>query len=182
MLSQEKFIAGMEYMKVAFITWQFDIQNKAQVNIWYSVVKGLSDEAFSDLVKIYIAHNVNPPKSPREFISVLVDKVVSNAKIKPESALDYVREIVSKRGGWLYEGRQEIYSDLKRYPPLLETVKEFEGELRNMAADDTYTADRFRRAYEIKLRANAIRQVDTALGLTMPDEKKLLPGFLPYEQ
>ena len=182
MLSKESFISGMTLLKKGYIGWQFDMNDDEQIGVWYMALKGLSDKQFDNVIAEYYAHNSNPPKCARDLTVVLVDKVVSNAKIKPESALDYVREIVSKRGGWLYEGRQEIYSDLKRYPALSETVKEFEDELRNMTTDDTYTADRFRRAYEIKLRANAIRQVDTALGLTMPDEKKLLPGFLPYEQ
>ena len=75
-----------------------------------------------------------------------------------------------------------IYQDLKKYPALSETVHEFESELRRMNVGDTYTADRFRKAYEIKLRAGAIKQVDTVLGLTLPDNSALLQsGFLPSE-
>lgn len=182
MLPQEKFIAGMKTLKAAFIGWQFDITDELQVGVWYSVVKGLDEKTFSDIVRSIIGHNVNPPKSPREFIAILVDGEVAKAPIKPENALNTVREIVSNCGGWAYDGRTEIYEELKKHPALCETVHEFEGELRNMNADDTYTADRFRRTYEIKLRAGAIRQVDKSLGLNMPDEKKLLPGFLDYEQ
>lgn len=182
MLSQEKFISGIEILKAGYIGWEFDTGNEIQVKVWYSALKGLSDEQFKEVITEYYAHNQYPPKCARDLTVVLVDKVVSNAKVKPEKALDYVREIVSDRGGWSYGGREEIYSDLKKTPALYDTVKEFEGELRNMRSDDTYTADRFRKAYETKLRANAIRQVDTALGLKIPDNSKLLgAGFLPSE-
>lgn len=182
MLSKEVFLSGMKALKKGYIGWEFDIADKDQVTFWYSAFKGLSDDQFKSMIAEYYAHNQHPPKCARDLTVVLVDKVVMNAKIKPEQALDYVREIVSKRGGWAYEGRDEIYQDLKKHPALYETVKEFEGDLRNMNSDDTYTADRFRRAYEVKLRAGAIKKVDSALGLNIPDNSKLLEsGFLPSE-
>lgn len=182
MLSKEVFLSGMKALKKGYIGWEFDLADKDQVTFWYSAFKGLSDEQFKAMITEYYAHNQFPPKCARDLTTVLVDKVVSNAKIKPENALNTVREVISNCGGWAYEGRAEIYEALKKHPALYETVHEFEGELRNMSVDDTYTADRFRRAYEIKLRTGAIRQVDKVLGLNMPDEKKLLPGFLEYEQ
>lgn len=182
MLSQEKFISGMEILKAAYTDFKFDTSNEMQVKVWYSVFKNMSDEAFISMIKEYYPINQHPPKCPRDLTVIIVDEIVSTAKIKPEQALDYVREIVSKRGGWDYEGRDEIYQELKKYPALSDTVHEFEAELRRMNAGDTYTADRFRRVYEIKLRANAIRQVDKALGLSIPDNSKLLgSGFLPSE-
>lgn len=182
MLSKEVFIAGMKAIKAGYLDWGFDFNDDLQVSVWYSALKGLSDEQFKNMIAEYYAHNNHPPKCARDLTVALVDKVVANEKVKPEQALDYVRNIISNRGGWQFEGRNEIYSDLKKTPALYDTVKEFEGELRNMRSDDTYTADRFRKAYEIRLRAGAIRQVDTALGLKIPEDKKLLPGFLPYEQ
>lgn len=182
MLSQEKFISGMEILKAAYTDFKFDTSNEMQVKVWYSVFKNMSDEAFISMIKEFYPINQHPPKCPRDLTSVLVDKVIANAKIKPENALNTVREIVSNCGGWQYEGREEIYAELKKNPALSETVHEFEADLRRMSSDDTYTADRFRKAYEIKLRAGAIRQVDTALGLNIPDNSKLLGlGFLPSE-
>ena len=174
MLSQEKFISGMEILKAAYLDFKFDTSNEMQVKVWYSVFKNMSDEAFIDMVKAYYPHNQHPPKCPRDLTSIIADGIVAKEKVKPEIALDYVRDIVSECGGWAYDGRGEIYEKLKRYPALSETVHDFEADLRRMSADDTYTADRFRKAYEIKLRANAIRQVDTALGLNIPDNSKLL--------
>ena len=182
MLSQEKFISGMEILKAAFIDFKFDTNNEMQVKVWYSVFKNMSDKAFISMIKEYYPLNQHPPKCPRDLTVIIVDGIVAKEKVKPEIALDTVREIVSNCGGWDYEGRDEIYQELKKYPALSETVHEFEAELRRMNAGDTYTVDRFRRAYEIKLRANAIRQVDKALGLSIPDNSKLLEsGFLPSE-
>lgn len=182
MLTKETFIQGITALKKGYIGWEFDLSDKLQVSFWYSALKGLSDEQFKGMIAEYYSHNQQPPKCARDLTIGIVDKLVANAKIKPENALNTVRDIVSDCGGWAYGGRAEIYEKLKNHPALCETVHEFEGELRNMNADDTYTADRFRRAYEIKLRAGAIRQVDKSLGLNMPDEKKLLPGFLDCEQ
>lgn len=182
MLSKETFIAGMTALKKGYIGWEFDLGDDMQISFWYAAFKGLSDEQFNSMIGEYYAHNHFPPKCARDLTEVLVDAVVAKAKIKPDNALDTVREIVSNCGGWDYEGRDEIYQELKKYPALSDTVHEFEAELRRMNAGDTYTADRFRRAYEIKLRANAIRQVDKALGLSIPDNSKLLgSGFLPSE-
>lgn len=182
MLAPKTFISGMETLKKGYIGFEFDTKDEMQVKVWYSVFKGLTDEQFRNIIVEYYAHNKYPPKCARDLTEVLVDKAVSDAKIKPENALDTVREIVSNRGGWDYEGREEIYQDLEKYPALSETVHEFEAELRRMNVGDTYTADRFRKAYEFKLRVQAIRQVDTALGLNLPDSSSLLgANFLPSE-
>ena len=182
MLSKEMFISGMTALKKGYIGWEFDLSDDMQITFWYSAFKGLSDEVFNSMIAEYYAHNQHPPKCARDLTVVLVDKVVASTKVKPEIALAYVRDIVSECGGWAYEGRGEIYEKLKRYPALSETVHDFEADLRRMSADDTYTADRFRKAYEFKLRTKAIRQVDTALGLNIPDNSKLLEsGFLPSE-
>lgn len=182
MLSQKTFISGMELLKASYIGWEFNTNNEMQVKVWYSVFKNMSDEAFIQMIKGYYPINQHPPKCPRDLTVIIVDEIVSTAKVKPENALNTVRDIISKRGGWEYEGRAEIYQDLKKYPALSETVHEFEADLRRMSADDTYTADRFRKAYEVRLRTNAIRQVDTVLGLNIPDNSKLLgTGFLPSE-
>ena len=182
MLSQATFISGITALKKGYIGFEFDTQDEIQVKVWYSALKGLSDEQFKNMIVEYYAHNKYPPKCARDLTEVLVDRLVSDAKIKPDNALNTVREIISNRGGWDYEGRDEIYQDLKKYPALYETVKEFEADLRRMSSNDPFIADRFRKAYEIKLRAGAIRQVDKALGLNLPENSMLLEaGFLPSE-
>lgn len=184
MLSAEKFIAGMESLKAGYIGWQFDTSNEMQVKLWYSVFKNLTDEQFSKLIREYYAHNRKPPMSARDLTDILVDKFYSTAIVQPEMALDTVREIISKNGGWEY-GRSGIYKDLEKYPKsLTDTVKEFEGALSTMSANDPYTAERFRKAYAVRLRASAIREVDKRLGVAISEPKLPSPlgtSSLPYE-
>lgn len=182
MLSKEKFIAGMTAFKKCFVGWEFDLNDDVQLGIWYSSFKNLTDEQFSNLIREYYAHNNKPPMSIRDLTEILVDKFYATAKVPPEQALDVVREIVSKNGGWSY-GRSGIYKDLAAYPKaLFETVKEFENTLSSMSAKDGYAEDRFRKAYATRLRASAIREVDKRLGLALPEPKNTLgTASLPYE-
>lgn len=181
MLSVKTFIGGMSMLKKVYIGWEFDIEDKMQVELWYSSFKNLTDERFNELIKDYITQNEYPPKSIKSLTDIYVNRQVRYAKIQPEKALDTVRDIVSNCGGWEYGGKTDIYAKLKRYPELYETVKEFEDTIRNMASGDTYTADRFRKAYEQKLREHASSNVNKFLGLSFSDPNVLGSAALPYE-
>ena len=182
MLSKEKFIAGMTALKKVYVDWNFDLNDDMQIGLWYSAFKNLADEQFSNTIREYYSHNKNPPKCIRDLTDILVDKFYATAKIPPEKALDTVRDIVNTNGGWEY-GRSGIYKDLEKYPKsLVETVREFEGTLSTMSAKDTYAEDRFRKAYAVRLRASAIREVDKRLGLALPEPKNTMgTAALPYE-
>lgn len=182
MLSVESFITGMDALKKCYIGWQFDTKDEIQVKLWYSAFKNTSDDQFNSIIKEYIAHNEYPPKCIKNLTDILVDKMCEQAKIPPEKALFFVRDVISDCGGWEYEGREEIYEKLKAYPALYKTVKEFEATIRTMAVNDSFTADRFRKAYEQKLRDSATARVDTLLGLNIPDNSRILgAAALPYE-
>lgn len=182
MLSAEKFISGMEMLKSGYIGWQFDTKNEMQVKMWYSVFKNLTDEQFANLIKEYYAHNKKPPMSARDLTEILVNKFYATAKIPPEKGLDTVRDIINKNGGWEY-GRTGIYKDLENQPKALtETVREFEGTLSSMPANDSFIAERFRKAYAERLRTSAVREVDKRLGIALPEPKNTLgTAALPYE-
>lgn len=183
MLSKEAFIAGITIIKKAFIGWQFDLNDNVQVNLWYSSFQNLTDKQFNNLIYEYLSNNKQPPMCIKSLTDIYVEHQVKSALVPPEKALDTVRNIVSECGGWDYDGRTEIYTKLAGYPmPLRETVHEFESSLRTMSANDPYTADRFRKAYEERLRASATNEVNKYLGLSVPDNSKLLgQGFLPSE-
>lgn len=189
MLTLQSFVSGMELLKKCYIGWQFDTKDEVQVKIWYSSFKNLTDEQFKNLIKDYYIHNKQPPMSVRYLTEILVDKFYAAAKIPPEKAIGTVREIVNKNGGWEY-GRTDIYKDLSKCPEaLIETVREFEDSLRTMLANDTYISDRFRKAYAVRLRASAIREVDKRLTFVPDESKKLGSGesntmgrCLPYEE
>ena len=183
MLSVQSFITGMELLKKCYIGWQFDTKDEMQVKVWYTSFKNLTEEQFQSVIKEYYTHNRQPPKSVRDLTDILVDKFYATAKVPPEKALALVKDIVTDCGGWDYGGKAEIYKRLKSYPAsLTETVREFEDSIRNMPANDPFTANRFREAYAIRLRASAIREVDKRLGLApQAITSPTLGGCLPYE-
>ena len=180
MLSEENFITGMTILQKAYIGWQFDVKDEMQVKLWYSAFKSLTDEQFNSLIKEYIAKNEYPPKCIKNLTDIYVERQVKYAKIPPEKALDTAREIISECGGWEY-GKSDIYSRLKRYPTLYATVKEFEATLRTMSANDTYAADRFRKAYEERLYTSAVSKVNQFLGIKAEPTQALGTSALPYE-
>lgn len=182
MLDKGNFIAGMTLLKKTYLDWSFDLNDDMQIAVWYSSFKNLTDDQFKRLINEYREHNHKPPMSIRALTEILVNKFLATAKVPPEKALDTVRNIINENGGWEY-GRSGIYKDLERYPKsLTETVREFEGTLSIMSAGDTYTADRFRRAYEERLKASATREVDKRLGIALPEPKNYLgTSALPYE-
>ena len=173
----------MELLKKCYIGWQFDTKDETQVKVWYSSFKNLTEKQFQSVIKEYYIHNKQAPKSVRDLTDILVDKFYATAKVPPEKALAIVKDIVTDCGGWDFGGKTEIYKRLQSFPAsLTETVKEFEDSLRNMPANDPYTAERFRKAYAIRLRASAIREVDKRLGLApQAINSPTLGGCLPYE-
>lgn len=182
MLEIKTFITGMEMLKKCYIGWQFDTKDKVQVELWYSAFKNTTEEQFASILKEYMAHNEYPPKCIKNLTDILVDRAVCQAKISPERALHVVREIISDCGGWEYGGKAAIYKKLEKYPALYKTVKEFEATIQTMQANDSYIADRFRKAYEQNLRDAAAVRVDALLGIKVPDNSQLFGQVvLPYE-
>ena len=182
MLSDQSFMTGIEMLRKCFIGWQFDTKDEMQVKLWYSAFKNLTDKQFISLVKEYIAKNEYPPKCIKNLTDIYVDRQVKLANIPPEKALAYVRDIVTDCGGWEY-GKKDIYSKLRRFHTLYAVVKGFEDTLRTMSANDPYTAERFRKVYEERLRESATSAVNKFLGLAISqgDNKALGSAALPYE-
>lgn len=183
MLDIKTFVAGLVTLQKAYIGWEFDIKDEMQIKIWYVPLQNLTEDQYKWLIKEYRNKNHYPPKCVKDLTDILVNVYYNRAKVKPEIALNVVRSIINEKGGWEYGGKTEIYKELSKYPALLETVKEFEDTIKNMSANDTYAADRFRRAYEDKLRASASKKVEKVLGLALPsgDKQVLGSGTLPYE-
>lgn len=181
MLSKKTFIAEMTLLKKNYIGWQFDLNDQVQIGLWYSAFANLTDERFADLIDDYMASNDKPPMCIKNLTDIYVDRQIKFAKVPPEKALDTIRSVVSDCGGWEY-GKADIYAKLARYPrSLVETVKEFESTLKNMSAKDTYAEDRFRRAYEERLRKSAVAEVNKFLGIQTTESKALGTAALPYE-
>ena len=107
MLSKQAFIAGIAVIKKAFIGWQFDLNDMVQVNLWYSAFANLTDNQFTGLINEYIKNNKQPPMSIKALTDVFVDRQIKLAKMPPEKAFSYVRELISDCGGWEYGGKSE---------------------------------------------------------------------------
>lgn len=183
MLDLKTFVAGLVTLQKAYIGWEFDIKDEMQVKIWYVPLQNLTEDQYKWLIKEYRNKNRYPPKCVKDLTDILVEVYYNRAKIKPEGALEFVRNVISEKGGWDYGGKAEIYQVLAKYPPLHKTVKEFEDTIKNMSANDTYAADRFRRAYEDNLKDYATEYMNKKLGLALPsgDKQALGSGTLPYE-
>lgn len=184
MLSREIFVSGMATLTKCYIGWKFDFNDDMQVGLWYSAFANLTEDQFISVIQEYMDKNNYPPTCIKSLTDIFVARQIRLAKIPPEKALHYVREVISDCGGWEYGGKAEIFKRLAKYPALLETVKEFEDTLKTMQANDTYAADRFRRAYEENLREYATTYTNEKLGLALPpgDKQALGSGTLPYEE
>ena len=180
MLELKSFLAGMTLLTKNYIGWQFDTKDEIQVKLWYSAFKNLTDERFNELIKDYIANNEYPPKCIKNLTDIYVDRQIQYAVVPPEKALALVREIVSDCGGWDF-GTRDIYAKLRKYPTLYDTVKEFEDTLRIMPKNDIYIPERFRKAYEQRLRTSAAKKVNEFLGITTSNTQALGSAALPYE-
>lgn len=184
MLSREIFVSGMATLTKCYIGWKFDFNDDMQVGLWYSAFANLTEDQFVSVIQEYMDKNNYPPTCIKSLTDIFVARQIRLAKIPPEKALHYVREVISDCGGWEYGGKSEIYKKLAKYPTLRETVKEFEGTLKTMSANDPYTENRFRKAYEERLRQSATKKVSEFLSLpAAPKENKALgSGTLPYEE
>lgn len=182
MLELKTFVAGIVHLQKFYLDWKFDVKDEMQIKVWYTPFKNLTSDQYAWLIKEYKNHNDQPPKSVKQLTDILVNVYYNRAKIKPENALDFVRGVISEKGGWEYGGKTEIYKTLEKYPPLHKTVKEFEDTIKSMSANDSYAADRFRRAYENNLREYASSYTFERLGIALPEPKNTLgSAALPYE-
>ena len=181
MLTQKTFIAGMGALAKGYVGWQFNLNDTVQVNFWYAALKNLTDEQFNWVIKKYYEQNRKPPTCVKDLTEVIANDYFKRAKIKPERALEFVRGVINEKGGWEYGGKTEIYKELSKYPTLCETVKEFEDTIKNMSANDTYAADRFRKAYEERLYTSAVSKVNQFLGIKAEPTQALGTSALPYE-
>lgn len=163
MLDQKVFLQGINYLKANYINWQFDINNDLMLKVWYKKFSNLETNVFMGLLEKYTELNKFPPNSPAELLELLRDQITQQ-EIAPNEAWQEVRELIQKYG--FYYGASKIYAALEDKPALLKTVREFEGELRCLMADDTYTPERFKKAYAINLKRQVESRSSLMLGTT----------------
>ena len=163
MLDQKVFLQGINYLKANYLNWQFDINNDLMIKVWYKKFSNLEPTVYMGLIEKYTELNKFPPNSPAELLELLRDQL-TQSELDPNEAWQEVRKLIRRYG--FYYGAKEIYEELEDTPALYKTVKEFEGELRNLTVDDTYTPERFKKAYAINLKRQVEKSSCVLLGTT----------------
>lgn len=160
MLDQKVFLQGINYLKANYINWGFDINNDLQIKVWYKKFSNLDAAVFMGLVEKYTELNKFAPNSPAELLDLLRD-TMTQKEIAPTEAWQEVIRLIHKHG--FNYGREKILAALDDKPALKKTVLEFENDLRFLEVGDTYTPQRFIKAYEINLK----RQVESSSSLLL---------------
>ncbi len=160
MLDQKVFLQGINYLKANYINWGFDINNDLQIKVWYKKFSNLEPSVFMGLVEKYTELNKFAPNSPAELLDLLRD-TMTQKEIAPTEAWQEVIKLIHRHG--FYYGREKILAALEDKPALKKTVLEFENDLKFLEVGDTYTPQRFIKAYEINLK----RQVESSSSLLL---------------
>lgn len=167
MLDQKVFLQGINYLKANYLNWGFDLNNDLMLKVWYKKFSNLEPSVFMELIEKYTELHKFPPNSPAELLDLLREHITQRELTHGEAWEEVIRLI--HRYGFYY-GREQIYEALADKPALLKTVKEFESELRCLQIDDSYTPERFKKAYAINLK----RQVDKNSCLLLGTKNLLL--------
>lgn len=163
MLDQKVFLQGINYLKANYINWGFDINNDLMLKVWYKKFSNLEPNVFMGLVEKYTELNKFAPNSPADLLELLRDQITKQ-EIAPAEAWQEVIKLIHRHG--FYYGRNEILAALEDKPALKKTVLEFENDLRFLETGDTYTPQRFIKAYEINLKNQVEKQSFLLLGTT----------------
>lgn len=167
MLDQKTFLQGINYLKANYLNWAFDVNNDLMLKVWYKKFSNLEPKIFMGIIEKYTELHKFPPNSPAELLELLRDQMTKGELTQGE-AWEEVMRLIHRHG--FYYNRDRIFEALADKPALLKTVREFEGELRNLQIDDTYTPERFKKAYAINLK----RQVENSSGLLLGTVNVLL--------
>ena len=181
MLNKETFINGITIMQKVFLNWTFNAKDPLQIQLWYQVFEGLSDNEFMGVIKTYSTTRIHPPQSPNELLMILAEEEEKKYD-DPNKAFERVRQLI-RCYGWEW-GKEDIYVSIRDNPALYRTVKDMESELWELKSDDTFTPERFRKAYAINLKAMCMRKRDERLKLGVSQPKAIeteMGKGLPYE-
>lgn len=183
MLSKEVFLKQITILKVFYTRWNFNDKDATQMNVWYQAFSAVEDNDFERIISTFCRTHIHAPDSPNEILMILSEEE-EKKWMDPEQAFNHVRDLI-RDYGWQY-GRKDIYKRVSNNPALLETVKEFENDLRELTVNDQFIPKRFKDYYAIKLKAMCIRKRDEKLRLAAEHnqkfiESKVIGNALPYE-
>lgn len=184
MLSKETFIKGITVLQKIFLNWTFNSKDALMVSLWYKALNGIDDNDFLRVIETYCKTRVKAPNSPNELLMILAEEEEKKWP-NPEQAFDKVRNLI-RTYGWMY-GSKDIYHGIQNNPALVETVKEFETDLRELTVTDQFTPKRFKEAYAVKLKAMCMKKRDEKLRIGAGQkvaaiESGSMGRALPYEE
>lgn len=160
-MTANTFLQGINYLKACYVNWQFDLNNDLALKVWAKKFEYLDDVTFMAIIEKYTEQSKFPPQSPAELLDVLRDEI-SKSELNSHQAWQTVVDLIG-RYGFSYH-RDEIYDAIKDKPALYRAVRDFESELRFLAADDTFTPERFKRTYEMYLKRESEDKTSALIG------------------
>ena len=183
MLNKTTFTKGITVLQKMFLNWTFNSKDPLQMQLWYEALQGIEDDEFMKLIKTYCTTRIHAPNNPNELLMILAEDEETKWP-NPNQAFEKVRDLI-RTWGWIY-GNEDIYDAIKDNPALTKTVKEMESDLRQLTTEDTFTPERFRKAYAINLKAMCLRNRDEKLRIAVASgqqaiESGSLGRALPYE-
>lgn len=161
MLDEKVFLQGINYLKANYINWGFDVNNNLMLKVWFKKFSNLEPNVFMGLVEKYTEINKFAPNSPAELLDLLRESI-QQKELDTNEAWSEVIKLIHNYG--FYYGREKIYKALEDKPALKKTVVEFESDLMNLTTDDTYTPERFKKAYAINLKRQTDKNSSLLLG------------------
>lgn len=168
MLSQEQFLKGLEFIKANYIKWEFDFNNDFMIMAWYKKLSFLSEREFKELLVRFTDTRKFPPNSPADILELYREEEEA-LHLSPNEAWCIVLGLLREHG-FVY-GREQIYEKLADKPILLRTVKEFEADLRYLEITDTYTPERFKKAYATYVKREVMDKCDY---MRLPESQRKL--------
>ena len=67
----QDFLACIRLLNAYYIDWQFNFEDKLQVDTWYQFLQSSMDfPALKRVVKVYMARNEHGPNSPRDLLAI----------------------------------------------------------------------------------------------------------------
>lgn len=73
-MTKEDFIACMHMLNAYYLNWQFNFQDKIQVETWYQIINDAMDfTMLKRVINIWTARNDTGPNSPRDLRKIQIE-------------------------------------------------------------------------------------------------------------
>lgn len=73
-MTKENFIACMLMLNAYYLDWQFNFQDKVQINTWYQFLSDAMDfTTLKRVINVWTARNDTGPNSPRDLLKLKIE-------------------------------------------------------------------------------------------------------------